>query len=76
LEPRTYKVDLLEAIAAAEAIELDHRRIFIDPQYVPLERLDARVRALRRRHQRLDLLLNAIGVLALLLLLMLSWTPL
>jgi hypothetical protein len=75
LEPRTYRVDLLEAMAAADAIGLDHRRIYVDTQHADPQRLNQRIEVLRRRRQRINLILNAVGAAALLLLVVLSGGP-
>lgn len=68
LEPRTYRVDLEVAVAVADAIELDHRRVFIQPELAESASLDQRIKGLRLRHQRFDLLMQAVGLLALLFL--------
>jgi hypothetical protein len=73
LEPRSYRVDLEEAVAAADAVELDHRRIFVEPELAAHGTLDARIEALHRRHRRYDRLMNAIGVFALIALILLSF---
>lgn len=76
LDPRTYRVDLEEAVAAADAVELDHRRVFIEPELAESYSLDDRIKRLRLRHRRFDLLMQAVGLLALLLLTLLSLIPL
>jgi|GEM_PF-1152050 len=76
LEPRSYAVDLVEAVAAADAVELDHRRVFIEPALAQCDRLDDRINRLHRRHRRFDQLMQAIGLFALLLLLLLGLIPL
>jgi hypothetical protein len=68
LEPRTYAVDLVEAVAAADAIELDHRRVYLDPSLSQSDAVDARIEAYHRRYQLKDWLLQAVGILALIFL--------
>ncbi|MEA3640188.1 MAG: hypothetical protein VBE63_09625 [Lamprobacter sp.] len=75
LEPRTYRVDLETAVAAADAVELDHRRVFIEPQLAASSRLDERIKGLHRRHRRFDLLMQMVGLLALLVLALLGLVP-
>ncbi|MBK1705767.1 hypothetical protein [Halochromatium glycolicum] len=64
LEPRCYRVGLIDAIAAADAIDLEHRRIFIDPEFAESTQLNAKIDSLRQRHQRLDRWLNTVGLVA------------
>lgn len=65
LEPRCYRVDLVDAIAVADAIELEHRRVFIDPDLRGRDALEAKVGRIRRRHRRRDRILSTIGFIAL-----------
>lgn len=64
LEPRSYAVDLAEAVAAVDAIELDHRRVYIDPSLPRMDAIDARIEELHRRHQRKNWMLQAVGIIA------------
>lgn len=76
LEPRRYAVDLDEAIATADAVELDHRRVFIEPSLAERSSLKDHIKRLHRRHRRFDWLMHAIGALALILLLLRGFIPL
>lgn len=76
LEPRTYRVDLEEAVAAADAIELDHHRVFIEPALAESGSLDDRIKSERLQHRRFDLLMQAVGLLALLFLVLWGLMPL
>jgi hypothetical protein len=60
-----YRAPLGDAIAVAEAIELPHRRVFIDPELAHDERLPRAVDALHRHHRRRDRVFNAVGIAAL-----------
>lgn len=64
LEPRSYAVDLVEAVAAADAIELDHRRIYLDPALSQRDVIDSRIKEYHRRYRLKDRLLQAVGLLA------------
>ncbi|MBK5930927.1 hypothetical protein [Halochromatium salexigens] len=75
LEPRRYAVTLEEAVIAADAIELDHRRTFIDPALAERARLDRRIEALHRQHRWHDRLLHAVGAFAVILLLLWGMLP-
>ncbi|MFP4601909.1 MAG: hypothetical protein ACLFNA_03165 [Halochromatium sp.] len=76
LEPRRYAIGLEEAVIAADAIELDHRRVFIEPALAARARIDRGIEALHRRHRWRDRLLHAVGAFAVLLLLLLGMRPL
>ncbi len=76
LEPRRYAVSIEDAIATADAVELDHRPVFIDPDLVERGGLDRQIRRLHRRHQRFDWLMHAIGALALIILILWGMVPL
>jgi hypothetical protein len=76
LEPRCYRVDLIEAMAIADAIELEHRRVFIDPEVAGQEALDVRIAALHQRQRAYDRWLNAVGLAAVVILLLQGLLPL
>lgn len=76
LAPRRYAVPIEEAVIAAEAIELDHRRVFIEPALAERARIDRGVEALHRQHRWRDRLLHAVGAFAVLLLLLWGMLPL
>ncbi|WP_462321121.1 hypothetical protein [Halochromatium sp.] len=75
LEPRRYAVDLEEAVAAADAVELDHRRVFIEPALADGGRVNNRIEQLRNRHRRFDRLMHLVGLVALVLLSLLTLVP-
>jgi hypothetical protein len=68
LDGRLYRAPLGDAVAVAEAIELPHRRVFIDPALAHDQRLANTVETLHRRHRRWDRFFNAVGIAALVLL--------
>ncbi len=68
LEPRSYAVDLSEAVAAVDAIELDHRRIYTDPSLPEVDAIDARIEELHRWHRYKDRVLQVVGIVAVLFL--------
>lgn len=76
LEPRCYGVELEQAVAVADAIELDHRVVFIDPALADRPRVRERTEMLRRRHRRVDWWLHAVGIFAVLLLIAFGFAPL
>lgn len=76
LEPQRYAVSIDEAVAAADAIELDHRRVFIEPELAECGTLHKQIQRLHRQHQRFDWLMHAIGALALVILILWGLIPL
>jgi hypothetical protein len=76
LEPRCYGVELDEAIAVADAIDLDHGYVFIDPDLPGRDRIRERTETLRRRHRSVDWWLNAVGIFAVLMLIAFGLAPL
>jgi len=69
LEQRVYRTPESNAIAVAEAIELPHRRVFIDPNLADNHDLTTEIDRLHRSHRHWDRLFDLVGVVALLLLL-------
>jgi hypothetical protein len=70
-----YRVDPVTAVAAVEAIELSHRRIYIDPEIAADPRLSAEI-AQRHRHQGwVGWIWTSVGLLALLVLFLFSLLP-
>ncbi|RNE90360.1 hypothetical protein [Marichromatium sp. AB31] len=67
-----YRVDPVTACAAIEAIALPHRRIMFDPAVESDPGLAPLIARYRTHTRRVDLVFNAIGVFALLLLLALG----
>ncbi len=64
LNARLYRTSIGEAIAAAEAIELGHRRLYIDPDLADDPDIAARIARLRRRNALRDRVFTGIGVAA------------
>jgi hypothetical protein len=76
LEPRCYSVELSEAIAVADAIELDHRVVLIEPGLAGDSLIREQTAMLRRRHRRVDWWLHAVGIFAVLVLVAFGFAPL
>lgn len=77
LEYRLYRGELEEIIADLESIDLEHRRIWMDPSFGQAQ-LDAIVRrsSRRKRHRRYrQFAWHAAGVAGILLLLLFALTP-
>lgn len=74
-ESGLYRVGVLEAVAAVDAIDLQHRRVYLDPGLDADPRLEEQVERRRRRHRLIDRIWTAVGVLAILLLLLFSQIP-
>lgn len=74
LDQRIYRKALPEMIACVEADDLDHERVWIDPELSPAEmsRIDTRVVQRRLSHRRIDRIWQVVGILGLLLLLVTS----
>ena len=75
LENRIYRGELEHMIACVEADDLDHARIWLDPALADeaslrIKSLVARMRATRRRHDRIW---QAVGIAAILMLLLSSF---
>ena len=72
LDNRLYRVELLTAIAAVEAIGLHHRRVFLDPELDTPAREAIAAKATRRvaRRRRLNRIWTGVGWFALGLLLL------
>nr|WP_207162307.1 hypothetical protein [Thiocapsa imhoffii] len=70
-----YRTDPITAIAAVDAIDLAHRERYLDPEYVDDPRLLEQVARRRRRHRINRRIWNGIGLLAIILLILLSQVP-
>jgi hypothetical protein len=77
VENRIYRSDLDEMIACVEADDLDHVRIWIDPEISGTEgeRIESLARRLRRRHRVVDRIWQTVGILGLLYLLIMGLNP-
>ena len=66
IDSRLYQVDLLEAMATLEALDLRHQRVWIDPSLdkEDLQQLDRRAEKYRRRHRRVDVIWRTVGGIA------------
>ncbi|ESQ14604.1 MAG: hypothetical protein N838_27425 [Thiohalocapsa sp. PB-PSB1] len=69
LDRGLYQISEEYAAAVAEAIELPHRRLFIDPELAQNHIFLDTIERLHRSHQRSARIFDLIGVLALLMLL-------
>ena len=74
-EAGLYRIEPLEAIAAVDAIDLHHRRVYLDPSLADDPRLAEQVERRRRRHRLIDRIWTSVGILAILLLLLFSQIP-
>ena len=64
-----YRSDPITAVAAVEAIELTHRRIYLDPVLAEDPTLAAAIASMHGKHRLSDRVWNAVGVIAALFLL-------
>lgn len=77
LESQLYRASVIDAIAVIEAIELPHRRVFLDPelqQSVGAE-IERQAALIQHRHQMTDRIWMTVGAVALLWLLLLAVAP-
>ena len=76
LEQRIYRKPLVEMIACVEADELEHKRTWMDPAIgdSELAQIQALTERNRKRHRWMDLIWQAVGIVALILLLVTSLT--
>lgn len=70
IDAHLYQADPTRAVAAVEAIALQHRRVYLDPDLAADPLLAAEIARRRRRLRRRDRVWNGIGILALLVLLL------
>jgi len=78
LDAALYRVDIVEAIAAVEAIELRHRRVYLDPDVGGAEgaELERQTQRMRARKERLGRIWSGIGLAAVIWLLLWALSPL
>lgn len=69
VDKRLYRASETEAVAVSEAIELPHRRIYIDPELAQDPSLPCSVERLHHSHRFWTRLFDSIGIVALLALL-------
>lgn len=69
LDRRLYRVSVLEAVAAADAILLPHRRVYLDPDLADEPVLAQAIARRRARHLLWTHVFDGVGYVALLLLL-------
>jgi hypothetical protein len=74
-EAGLYRVDPVTAIAAVEAIDLSHRRVYMDPEIAADPRLSALIDRRRERHRRVRRIWTIVGILAIILLVLLAQIP-
>ena len=72
LDRRLYRTDVGHAIAVADAIDLPHRRIFIDPAYADDPALPVAIARRRQRHRRWQQVFTGVGILAVIWLVILT----
>jgi hypothetical protein len=68
LDNHLYRAPVAKAVAVADAIELSHQRVLVDPCLEENPVIGVEIERLRRRHRYRDRAYNVLGVLALLLL--------
>lgn len=74
-EAGLYRVDPLTAVAAVDAIDLSHRTIYLDPRIAADPRLTAGIEQRRLRHRMAGRIWTTVGILAIILLILLSQIP-
>jgi hypothetical protein len=74
-EAGLYRVDPVTAIAAVEAIDLSHRRVYMDPEIAADPRLAALIDRRRERHRRTRRIWTIVGILAIILLVLFAQIP-
>ena len=69
IDAHLYRADPVTAVAAVDAIELNHRRVYLDPGLAADPALEGEIARRHRVHRRIDRFWNGVGIAALLLLL-------
>jgi hypothetical protein len=69
VDQRLYRSGITAAVAVADAVELPHRRHYLDPALADDPSLTTAIDRLHARHQRWERIFNGIGVGAVILLL-------
>lgn len=75
VEAGLYQTDPLTAVAAVDAIDLGHQVQYLDPELAANPRLSAAIEQRRTRRRWINRAWNAVGILAILLLLLLGQFP-
>ena len=75
VEAGLYRTDPLTAVAAVDAIDLRHQVRYLDPELAADPRLSVLTGQRRARRRRIDRVWTAVGILAILLLLLLGQIP-
>lgn len=70
-----YRTDPVTAIAAVEAIDLAHRRVYLDPALADDPRLAAQIERRRMRHRWANRIWTAIGIFAIIMLILFAQIP-
>ena len=70
IDQRLYRVDPLDAVAAAQSVGLRYWQTYIDAELADDPKLAELVTSKRQRRKRFQLLWNIVGILAILLLLL------
>jgi|OpeIllAssembly_1097287.scaffolds.fasta_scaffold78926_3 hypothetical protein len=68
IDAHLYSTDPVTAVGAIDAIDLSHRRIYLDPELAADPALEAEIGRRRRMHRRIDRIWNGVGIAAILLL--------
>ncbi|EIC22880.1 hypothetical protein [Thiorhodovibrio frisius] len=70
VEAGLYQTDPVTAIAAVDAIDLDHRPVYLNPDLAADPKLSAETERRRQRRRRINRFFNGVGVAAIILLLL------
>jgi hypothetical protein len=68
IDAQLYRANPARAVAAIDAIDLSHRRVYLDPELAADPALDAEIGRRRRMRRRIDRIWNGVGIAAILLL--------
>lgn len=74
-EAGLYRTDPVTATAAVEAIDLAHRRVYLDPALADDPRLAAQIERRRTRHRWANRIWTAVGILAIIMLILFAQIP-
>ena len=72
IDARRYRAEIIEAIAAAESVELKHERVWMDPSLdeATLSAINQKIDQSHNRHQLVDRIARIVGGIAVALLIM------